>query len=123
MQARTLREAGRIAPAIAEFQASIRLRPNEPAAYVELGNTYISAGQESEGVAQLRHALEADPGDPTALGILTFFAITTRDEVEARRWFARIALQPRMPQPQVARLAEAYRQTFGHDWMPDPPRE
>lgn len=122
MQARTLREAGQIAAAISEFQASIRLRPNEPDAYVELGNTYIGAGQEREGIAQLHQALEADPGDPAALGTLTFFAITTGDEAEARRWFARVSLQPRMPRPKVERLAEAFRQTFGHAWVPDPPR-
>lgn len=121
MRARTLKADGLIAEAINEYQASIRYRSNEPDAYVELGNTLISAGRESEGVEQLRRALDADPGDPTALSVLTFFTITTGDEAEARRWFARVSHQPRVPAAQVARLREVYQQTFGHDWVPEQP--
>lgn len=118
MRARTLKEQGQIAGAINEYQASIHYRGNEPDAYVELGNTLIGAGREIEGIEQMRRALETDPGDPTALGVLTFFAITTGDEAEARRWFKRINHQPRVPPTQAADLREIYRRTFGHDWIP-----
>jgi len=118
MRARALKDDGRIAEAIAEYHASIRYRANEPDAYVELGNTLIAAGREAEGVELMRRALEADPGDPTALGVLTFFAITTGNEAEAQRWFRRVDHQPRVPAAQAARLHEIYRQTFGHDWVP-----
>ena len=121
MRARTLKDHGMIAEAINEYQASIHFRSNEPDAYVELGNTLISAGREKEGVEQMRLALEADPGDPTALGVLTFFTITTGNEAEARRWFARLSHQPRVPAAQVVRLREIYRQTFGCDWILDQP--
>lgn len=121
MQARNQRDAGRIGEAIGEYQESIRLRPNEPEAYTELGNLYINLGRTPEGVEQMRRALEADPGDPTALGVLTFYSISTGDEAEARRWFARLRLQPRVPPPQTASLAEAYRQAFGRPFVPDRP--
>lgn len=119
MRARALKGKGQIAEAIDEYQTSIRFRSNEPDAYVELGNTLISAGRESEGIEQMRLALNADPGDPNALGVLTFYAIATGDEAEARRWFARAAHHPRVSAAQLARLRDIYRQTFGHDWIPD----
>ncbi len=118
MRARTLKAEGRIPEAIGEYQASIRYRSNESDAYVELGNTLISVGHEAEGVEQMRRALAVDPGDPTALGILTFFSISTGNEPEAQRWFKRVSNQPRVPAEQVASLHEAYRQAFGHDWIP-----
>jgi len=118
MRARALKDDGLIAEAITEYRASIYYRANEPDAYVELGNTLISAGRETEGLEQMRRALETDPGDPTALAVLTFSAITIGDEVEARRWFDRISRQPRVPAAQGARLREIYRQVFGHDWIP-----
>lgn len=119
MRARTLKDAGLIAEAINEYQTSIHFRSNEPDAYVELGNTLIGIGRESEGIEQMRLALQADPGDPTALGVLTFVTITTGNETEARRWFARVTHQPRVPAAQVARLRAFYQQTFGHDYIPE----
>ncbi len=123
MRARDLRGRGQIGAAINEYRNSIRLRPNEPDAYVELGNTYIEAGNDSEGIQQMRAALETDPGEPLALSILAFHAITTGGEVEARQWLARVARQPRVPHEQVARLLEAYRQAFGRNWVPNQPNE
>jgi len=119
MRARNLRADGQLAEAINEYRTSILYRSNEPDAYVELGNLLITAGQEKEGIALMRRALETDPGDPSALAALAFYAVTTGDEAEARRWFARASLQPRVPAPQFAQLQAFYRQTFGHDWVPD----
>lgn len=118
MRARNLQHAGLINEAISEYRISIRLRPNEPEAYVEMGNMLITAGREAEGITQMRLALDADPGDPTALGVLTFYSISIGNEAEARRWFARVSMQPRMPSEQIARLHEIFRQAFGHDWAP-----
>lgn len=120
MRARNLQSAGLVNEAISEYQISIRLRPNEPDAYVELGNMLITAGREEEGVAQMRLALEADPGDPTALGVLTFYSISTGNEAEARRWFSRVNMQPRIAPEQTASLHEIFRRAFGHDWVPAP---
>ena len=119
MRARNLRKAGRPDEAITEFLASIRLRPNEPEAYVELGTLYFERGRDDAGIGEMRKALEADPGDPMAIGILAFHAITTGNEQTARQWLARVARQPRVPREQAARLLEAYRQAFGRNWVPD----
>ncbi len=111
--ARNLQKAGRTAEAIAEFQTSIRLRPNEPDAYLELGNFLIRLGRNAEGVAEMQRALVAEPGHPMALSVLTFNAIQTGDENEAKRWLATIREQPRVPREQVQRLSSAYREQFG----------
>ncbi len=112
--ARTLQLAGKIGEAIAEFQASIRLRPNEPDAYLELGNLFIRQQRNAEGMAEIRRALEAEPGHPMALSVLAFNAIVTGDEAEAQRCLAAVRAQPRVPREQVQKLIGAYREQFGH---------
>jgi len=119
MRARNLRDAGQAGAAIPEYQTSIQLRPNEPEAYVELGNLYIELGQEDAGVRQMQLAIEADPGDPAALGILAFHAISTGREVEARLWLNRVVHQPRVPRGQSTVLVQAYQQAFGRPFTPD----
>jgi tetratricopeptide (TPR) repeat protein len=121
MRARNLRGAGRTQEAIAEFQTSIRLRPNEPEAYTELGNLYIDQGEVDAGIREMRAALEADPGDPLALSVMAFQAISTHDQAGAQRWMIRVADQPRVPQEQRTRLLTAYREAFGQDWTPENP--
>jgi tetratricopeptide (TPR) repeat protein len=117
-RARQLRDAGRSPEAITEFEASIRLRPNEPDAYVELGNLYLQLGNEAAAMRQMRAAYEADPGDPLALSVLAYGAISAHDEAAARQWLARIAQQPRVEARYRAQVLDLYRQTFGHEWRP-----
>jgi len=117
-RARNLQEAGRNAEAIGEFQTSIRLRPNEPDAYVELGNLYIQLGNEQAGVQMMRQAYEADPGHPMALIVLALTSISAGDEAAARQWLTRIANQPRVQSEYRQQLLASYRQTFGRDWTP-----
>jgi tetratricopeptide (TPR) repeat protein len=121
MRARRLRETGLAAEAITEFETSIRLRPNEPEAYTELGSLYIELGEMDAGIRKMHEALEADPGDPMALGVLAFHAISTNNEAEANRWLQRVANQPRIQSGQSEPLLRAYRQTFGRDWKPANP--
>jgi tetratricopeptide (TPR) repeat protein len=116
MRARDLRKAGRLEDALNEFMISARLRPNEPDAYIEMGNTYIQLNRLAEGVAQLHAALEAEPENPTALSILAFHAITIGDEGEARRWLTKVENQPRVSKDAAAELARSFRGQFGHDW-------
>jgi tetratricopeptide (TPR) repeat protein len=118
-RARKLQEAGRNVEAVGEYQASIRLRPNEPDAYVDLGNLYIQGGNDAAGIELIRQAYEADPGHPTALSVLAFHAISTGDERAARQWLARIANQPRVPGEYRTQLLEAYRQAFHREWKPE----
>lgn len=114
MNARELVKAGRSGEAVAAFQTSIRLRPNEPDAYIELGNLLIKQGRNDAGVAQMRAALVAEPGNPVALTVLTFHAILTGNEAEARRWYNELRNQPRIPRDQAERLRSAFQQQFGH---------
>lgn len=111
--ARSLQQAGRIGEAIAEFQTSIRLRPNEPDAYLELGDLYIHQQRTAEGLAEIRRALAAEPGHPLALSVLAFNAIITGDDAEAQRCLAAVRAQPRVPREQVQKLTNAYREKFG----------
>ncbi|MEO7598181.1 MAG: tetratricopeptide repeat protein [Opitutus sp.] len=122
MKARNLAKAGRADEAVNEFMIAARLRPNEPDAFLELGNTLITMNRVAEGVEQLKAALNAQPDNPMALSILSYHAITTGDEVEARRWLTRIDQQPRVPRDNAVRLAEAYRNQFGREWIWTQPR-
>ena len=118
LRARNLRRIGRTDEAVGEYLTSIRLRPNEPEAFTELGGIYISLGRADEGIQEMRNALDADPGDPIALGTLAFFAISSGDYGAANQWLARVENQPRTPSEQTESLLEAYRQKFGHNWRP-----
>lgn len=112
--ARQRRQAGKLGEAIAEFEESIRLRPNEADAYLELGQLYLGQSREAEGVAMLQRALAAEPGNPVALGALTFNAIASGNEAEARQRLADARLQPRIPHEQMQQLVAAFRKQFGH---------
>jgi tetratricopeptide (TPR) repeat protein len=114
MRARTLQKAGASNEAIAEYRESIRLRPNEAEAYIELGNYYINLGRIEDSVPLLQQSLEAEPANPMALSILTFYAISTGDESTALRWFSKVRNQPRVPSEQVAKLRAAFQEQFGH---------
>jgi tetratricopeptide (TPR) repeat protein len=118
MRARVLVEANQLDEAANEFAISIRLRPNEPDAYLELGKMLIGAGRTEAGVEQLRAALVAEPGNPAALSALAFHAISTGSEADARAWLHRIDLQPRTQREAVERLRSFYRETFGHEYIP-----
>lgn len=116
MRARSLRQAGRNGDAAAEYRASIRFRPNEPEAYVELGSVYIIEGRLDEAMRQMKLALEFDPANPEALSVLALAAIETGNEQEARYWMKRVAEQPRIEQAKRARFAERYLRQFGRAW-------
>ncbi len=115
LHAQRLQEANRIGEAIIALSTSIRLRPNEPEAYTELGTILIRLGREDEAIRLYRTAWEVEPGNPAALSVLTYYAITTGNEPEARRWMAQIALQPRLPRPQTETLRNAFRDKFGKE--------
>jgi tetratricopeptide (TPR) repeat protein len=118
LRARKLKAEGHVDEAINEYMVSIRYRPNEPDAYIELGNTFISLGYDDKGVEQMRLALETDPANPMALAIVAFHAIQTGDESAAHQWLARVEAQPRISDDYSLRLFEAYRNKFGRDWKP-----
>ncbi|HWA87337.1 MAG TPA: tetratricopeptide repeat protein [Opitutus sp.] len=116
MWAQNLHAAGRDEAAVAEFMTSIRLRPNEPDAYVQLGRVLIALNRVDEGVEQIRKALDQDPGDPVALSVMAYHAITSNNAADANHWMNLVSRQPRIPRDQFENLRAAYRQHFGHAW-------
>jgi len=113
MRARRMRDTGRTGEAIVEFETSIRYRPNEADAYIELGTYLLDLGREAEAIRRFRRALEVEPGNPMALGILAFQAITVGDEPEARKLMELVRDQPRVGSSRTESLRDAYRQKFG----------
>src|SRR5215472_17770000 len=66
-------DAERHTDAIAEYQAAIKLAPNEPRLHEELGTEYRSAGKMQEAEEAYRKELEIDPNNVVAqykLGVL-----------------------------------------------------
>ncbi len=101
------------AEAVPEFEASIRLRPNEAPAYLGLASALITLGRREEGLAAVDGALVAEPGHPLAIGIRAFNAIDTGDELGARQWLQRAKEQPRFDRQQMTQLLSTYQERFG----------
>jgi tetratricopeptide (TPR) repeat protein len=112
-RARQLREAGRNAEAIESYRASIRFRPNEADAHLELATTLFRLERVPEGLVALNQAIAAEPNHPMALALLAFHAITQRDEPAARQWLTAVLNQPRVPREQVEQLLAGFREQFG----------
>lgn len=110
---RQLSAAGRFAEAIPEFEESIRLRPDEADAYVDLAKVYFQLDRVDEGVAVLHRALQVEPEHPTALTTLTLYSISIGDEAAARAWLRRVQLQVRTQPETVDALVQAFTQRFG----------
>lgn len=115
MSGRRLRAAGRREQAIEEFRASIRLRPNEAEAYVDLATVFFELERVEEGLTELRRALVVEPEHPTVLSTLAYHAITSGDETAAREWLKRAEQQPRVAPEYLARLKAIFRTQFGRD--------
>ncbi len=113
-RARNLKKIGANDEAMAEYRESIRLRPNEAEAYLDLAPLYFSLNEIDEGVRLLHQALEVEPANPQVLSILTYHAIMVGDETAVLQWFAKIRNQPRVPAEEVAKLRAAFQQQFGH---------
>ncbi len=117
MKARRQRAVGEYGPALTSYRKSISLRPNEPDAYLELGIALIDFGRRDMGMQQIQLALETDPANPTALGILTFNAIELGQQPEAAALLQRVNAQPVFDPQQFRQLQAAYRQKFGTAWQ------
>jgi tetratricopeptide (TPR) repeat protein len=116
MKARRQRAVGEYGPALTSYRKSISLRPNEPDAYLELGIALIDFGRRDMGIQQIRLALETDPANPTALGVLAFNAIELGQQTEATSLLKRVAAQPVFDPQQFQQLQAVYSQKFGTAW-------
>ncbi len=113
MAAHRLGQAGKFEQAINEYRESIRLRPNEAGAYIELAGLLIKQNRLAEAREELLAALKAEPDNPGALAILTMDAISSGDDAAARHWLTRAQTQPRIPTEQMATLLDGYQRKFG----------
>jgi tetratricopeptide (TPR) repeat protein len=69
--------------AIAEFKQAIELAPNDPSAYIGLGQVYMQASSYAEAITTLRHALELKPDLPGAHRLLGYALLTQGYAAEA----------------------------------------
>ncbi|MEI6106996.1 MAG: tetratricopeptide repeat protein [Opitutae bacterium] len=113
MRARRSRQAGAIEQSIADYRESIRLRPTEAEAFIELAYLLIKLGNSNEAVRLLQQSLVAEPANPLALSTLTFHAILSGDQAAALHWFAQVRHQPRVPPEEVGKLRAAFQERFG----------
>lgn len=116
LHASRLKAAGRVDEAAAEFRESIRLRPNEADAYIELAMIHFGQNENEIGVREMESALEAEPEHPVVLATLALNAIINGDEAGAREWLGRASDQPRVDPEKMKELKSAYRNKFGRDW-------
>jgi predicted Zn-dependent protease len=113
-RARLLNRAGRGPEAIAEYRESCRLRPNEPAPFVELATVLFANQRVGEAKAALLAALEKQPDHPIALATLALVAISEGDAATATAWWNR--LRPASAPPQVLNsVRQSYAQRFGRN--------
>jgi tetratricopeptide (TPR) repeat protein len=66
-QALELHQAGDIIGAIAAYQASLNLNPDNPGAHSNLGAAYVKLGRYDEAIKEYRTAVEGDPKNATFL--------------------------------------------------------
>ncbi len=64
-QALELHQAGDILGAIAAYQASLNLNPDNPGAHSNLGAAFVRLGRYDEAIKEYRTAVEADPKNAT----------------------------------------------------------
>jgi tetratricopeptide (TPR) repeat protein len=108
-----LTAAGRLEEATAEFQETIRLRPQEAGGYLALAQTYFKLGRTAEGVEALKRSLGEEPDNPLVLSTLALWAIQTGDEAAAGEWLRRVRLQPRIRSGDRQTLENMFQQRFG----------
>lgn len=99
--------------AIPFLEKSIRLRPNEAEAYIELAQCYFNQDRAERGIREIRNALNVEPANPTALSTICYYTILQGDEKASRLYMRKIYLQPRITQNQVSELEKAFAKSFG----------
>lgn len=114
---RRLAAAGQWDAALAEFQQTFRLRPDEADPLIESAQIYLRHDRTADGIAQLRRALEVEPEHPVALTTLALYAISTGDERAARDWLRRAGLQVRVSRETLGQLTAQYMKRFGRAYV------
>jgi len=81
----SLRDSGKLADAIPEYQAAIRLEPRMQAAFLGLATTYWKRGDFDEALFPLRRALDLSPHDPEANAIYADILEHHNDQAKAEQ--------------------------------------
>jgi len=98
--------------AIGLLNKSIRLRPNEALAYVSLARIHFARKNVERGIQSMRDALHAEPGHPLALTTLAMHAIENGNKETARKYLAKIRLQPKVDPEDAASLYASFQKRF-----------
>jgi tetratricopeptide (TPR) repeat protein len=111
---RLLVQEDRLPEAIAQFEASVRLRPPEDAApYVELGEACLKLGRTEDGIRWMAAGLQVEPDHPAILATIALYEIKTGDPASAKDWLNRARAQPRIGADHIQALENAYTERFG----------
>lgn len=110
---RRLQRAGNYEGALAAFERSRQLRPNDVDAYVEMSGVYFRLERVADGIAILRRALVVEPAHPVVLSALAFCAIGSGDEATARATLREARDQPRLPRNELDQLVMRFVARFG----------
>lgn len=105
--------SGDYTSAIRSLQTLIRLRPEESVGYVELARAYFASDRIDDGIAQMKKALEVEPGHPVAITTLALHAIESGDQAAARRLLLDAKAQLRVPPSDIQELTTAFSNQFG----------
>jgi tetratricopeptide (TPR) repeat protein len=110
---RRFKAQGRTDAAMADLRRVTRLRRDEALAFIELASLYFAQERNDEGIRILEQGLEAEPGNPAALAIITFASIHRGWRERAEFWLREVHYQPRVSPPEVQRLHRAFQEKFG----------
>lgn len=83
LMAESLRDSGKFVDALREYQAVLRLNPDDTAALLGLATTYWKSGDPDTALAPLKKVLERLPADPEANGIMANLLVRRGDFKEA----------------------------------------
>ena len=88
-------EKGQAAPAQAQFEETLKLKPNDAEAHDYLGNALLQAGRTEAAAVQFQKAVELQPDDADAQNLLGATLLQTGQTAEAiRHWQTAVQLQP-----------------------------
>jgi len=110
--ARRLVVLRRLEEASREYEIAISLHLEEADPYLELAMLYFQLKRTDEGIAALKEALNAQPGNPGALATLSLQAILSGDQAAANNWLQELERQPNASIRDLEELREQYRRRF-----------
>ena len=94
------------------LERSIKLNPNEAAAYIQLASNYFALNQQAKAKDSLVKALDVEPGNALAMLTLCYFYINSGDQVNAKKWLDTIEAHPRIGASDRLDMKLKYQEAF-----------